>query len=117
MKRQMKTDAGEGQRDTLMAITGAAIVAPQATSDAPSWLRVKSDIRAGGGEPCQRRPKIRQFRRLKIRQIDEGTSLRSSRPPDGRGADAQERVPGPTRRAASARVPCAAACGNCCRES
>ena len=51
MKRQMKTDAGEGQRDTLMAITGAAIVAPQATSDAPSWLRVKSDIRAGGGEP------------------------------------------------------------------
>jgi hypothetical protein len=28
---------------------------------------------------CQRRAKIRQFRRVKIRQIDEGTSLRSSR--------------------------------------
>jgi hypothetical protein len=27
---------------------------------------------------CQRRAKIRQFRRLKIRQIDEGTSLSSS---------------------------------------
>ena len=29
------------------------------------------------GRLCQRRSKIRQFRRLKIRQIDEGTSLRS----------------------------------------
>src|SRR6185295_8197178 len=29
---------------------------------------------------------IRQNRRLKIRQIHEGTSLRSSPPPDGRGA-------------------------------
>jgi hypothetical protein len=31
---------------------------------------------------CQRRSKIRQFRRVKVRQFDEGTSLRSSRPPD-----------------------------------
>ena len=35
--------------------------------------------RSGG---CQRRSKFRQFRRLKIRQIDEGTSLSSSWPPD-----------------------------------
>jgi hypothetical protein len=42
---------------------------------------------------CQRRSKIRRYRRLKIRQFDEGTSLRSSRPPDGRGGDARERIP------------------------
>ena len=42
---------------------------------------------------CQRRSKIRQFRRLKIRQLDERTSLRSSRPPDERGGAAWE--PGP----------------------
>ena len=49
-KRQMKTDVGESQRDTVGPMTGALTVAPQATSDAPSWLRVKSEIRAGGAE-------------------------------------------------------------------
>lgn len=57
-------------------------------------------------------PKIRQYRRLKIRQMDEGTSLRSSRPPDARGADARERIPAPVARAASARARRAAACGS-----
>jgi transposase len=60
---------------------------------------------------CQRRSKIRQFRRLKIRQIDEGTSLRSSRPPDERGGAAWEPGPDPVVHAASATGPCAAACG------
>ena len=41
---------------------------------------------------CQRRVTIRQVRRVKIRQIDEGTSLRSSRPPDGRGAYVRARI-------------------------
>ena len=85
-------------------------------------------LRVGGGVPfgrprvaieckCQRRPKIRQFRRLKIRQIDEGTSLRSSPPPDAIGADGWCRVRRPDCHAGSATARCAAACGSCCRES
>jgi hypothetical protein len=66
---------------------------------------------------CQRRSKIRQFRRLKIRQIGEGTSLSSSRPPDGCGVVAASRRRDRASYAAPAKARCAAASDNCCRGS
>src|SRR5262249_2630071 len=68
---------------------------------------------------CQRRSKIRQFRRLKIRQIGEGTSLRSSGPPDEpeSGGGGRRRIPVRAPRAASATARCAAASDSCSRES
>jgi hypothetical protein len=68
-------------------------------------------------DSCQRRSKIRQFRRLKIRQFGEGTSLSSSRPPDGCGVVAADQPPDPPWCAAPARAPCVGACGSYSRGS
>src|SRR5262245_45910676 len=65
---------------------------------------------------CQRRPKIRQYRRLKIRQIGEGTSLSLSRPPDAPVGGGQPPARAPGWREAPARARCADACDSCCRE-
>ena len=49
---------------------------------------VPSSVLSFSVSECQRRAKILQFRRLKIWQVGEGTSLSSSRAPDERaGAD------------------------------
>jgi hypothetical protein len=82
-----------------------------------AWNRLGDSRRNRRSARCQRRPKIRQFRRLKIRQIDEGTSLRSSPPPVALGADGWYRVQRPDWREGSATARCADACGSCYPES
>jgi hypothetical protein len=91
-----------------------------APSDCYEWHRVGSAlsrVTAIAATPCQRRSKIRQFRRVKIRQIDEGTSLSSSWPPDEIGGDGRRLARGPAAHAASARARCADAGDSYCRGS